>query len=220
MQLYPQQEWVLYRPSSIRKWGVLTLRSCWTVAVAGAAFILCLSSLAEAQSGAAAGTVAGVVTDPSGAAVPGAAVEILNPVSGYQRSHVTDGQGRFTFSNVPPNPYHLTVSMKGFATFSQDVEVRSSVPVTLTVSLRPGISESVTVEASDLLEREPTAHMDVDRSLFDKLPLQSASSSLSSLVTLSTPGVVADSNGLFHGQGEHADNQFSIDGNMGTRTAS
>src|SRR5260370_3643865 len=54
--------------------------------------------------------------------------------------------------------------------------------------------------------------MDVDRSLFDKLRLQSASSSLSSLVTLSTPGVVADSNGLFHGQGEHADNQFSIDG--------
>ena len=35
---------------------------------------------------------------------------------------------------------------------------------------------------------------------------------LSSLVTLSTPGVAADSNGLFHGLGDHASNSFSIDG--------
>ncbi len=48
--------------------------------------------------------------------------------------------------------------------------------------------------------------------LIDKLPLESASSSLSSLVTLSSPGVSADSNGLFHGLGDHAENSFSIDG--------
>jgi hypothetical protein len=52
----------------------------------------------------------------------------------------------------------------------------------------------------------------VDKELFDKVPLESQSSSLSSLVTLTTPGVVADSNGLFHGLGEHADNSFSYDG--------
>ena len=48
--------------------------------------------------------------------------------------------------------------------------------------------------------------------LFDKLPLESASSSLSSLVTLASPGVAADSNGLFHGLGDHASNSFSVDG--------
>ena len=47
------------------------------------------------------------------------------------------------------------------------------------------------------MENDPTAHTDVDRESFDKLPLESASSSLSSLVTLATPGVAADSNGLF-----------------------
>ena len=52
----------------------------------------------------------------------------------------------------------------------------------------------------------------MDRELFDRLPLESASSSLSSLVTLSTPGVAADSNGLFHGLGDHASNSFSVDG--------
>ena len=52
----------------------------------------------------------------------------------------------------------------------------------------------------------------MDRALFDKLPLESASSSLSSLVTLTSPGVAADSNGLFHGLGDHAENSFSVDG--------
>jgi hypothetical protein len=46
----------------------------------------------------------------------------------------------------------------------------------------------------------------------DRLPLESQSSSVSSLVTLATPGVVADSNGLFHGLGDHAENSFSVDG--------
>src|SRR5207245_8240719 len=51
-----------------------------------------------------------------------------------------------------------------------------------------------------------------DRGLFDKLPLESQSSSLSSLVTLASPGIAADSNGLFHGMGDHAENSFSVDG--------
>src|SRR5205823_1294360 len=59
---------------------------------------------------------------------------------------------------------------------------------------------------------DPTFHTDVDRQLFDKLPLESQSSSLSSLVTLATPGIAADSNGLFHGMGDHAENSFSVDG--------
>jgi hypothetical protein len=72
----------------------------------------------------------------------------------------------------------------------------------------------VTVEsgASDLLENSSTFHTDVDKSLFDKVPLESQSSSLSSLVTLATPGIAADSNGLFHGLGDHAENSFVVDG--------
>jgi hypothetical protein len=63
-----------------------------------------------------------------------------------------------------------------------------------------------------LVENDPTFHTDVDKELFDKLPLESASSSLSSEVTLTTPGIAADSNGLFHGLGDHASNSFSVDG--------
>jgi hypothetical protein len=51
----------------------------------------------------------------------------------------------------------------------------------------------------------------VDKNIFDKLPLESASSSVSSLVTLTAPGNAADSNGMFHGLGDHAENSFSVD---------
>ncbi len=104
---------------------------------------------------------------------------------------------------------------KGFGPYSQDVDVRSAVPLNLKVTVQiQGSAENVTVEAgaSDLLENDPTFHTDIDRQLFDKLPLESPSSELSSLVTLASPGIAADSNGLFHGLGDHAENSFSLDG--------
>jgi len=168
-----------------------------------------------AQSTGNASSINGTVTDPSGAVVPNATVEIHNPVSQFSRTTQTDSAGKFAFPNVPLNPYHLTVTAQGFGQSAQDVEVRSSLPVTANVKLQiSGGAETVTVqgEAGDLLENDPTFHTDIDRQLFDKLPLESSSSELSSLVTLSSPGIAADSNGLFHGMGDHASNSFSLDG--------
>src|SRR5271169_2130683 len=161
------------------------------------------------------GSIEGVVKDPSGAAIAGAAVEILNPVSGYTRTTTTGVDGAFRFPNVPFNPYHLTVTAPGFGAFTQDLEVRSSVPTVTQIGLKLGsASTSVTVEANggDLVENDSTFHTDVDRNLFDKLPLESQSSSFSSLVTLVSPGAAADSNGLLHGLGDHAENSYSVDG--------
>jgi hypothetical protein len=177
--------------------------------------LLLLSAVGSSQSTGNAGSVTGTVTDSTGAVVPNATVTIQNPVSQYSRSATTDNAGKFSFPNVPLNPYHVSVNAKDFANYSQEVDVRSSVPISLSVSLQIGVSgENINVvgDASDLVENDPTFHTDVDRSLFDKLPLESSSSELSSLVTLSTPGVAADSNGLFHGMGDHAENSFSLDG--------
>ena len=159
-------------------------------------------------------SITGTVTDPSGAVIANAAVEIKNPVSGFQRSVTTDGDGHFSIPNVPFNPYHLTVTCPGFAPYVQDVEVRSVVAVALTVTLEVQVSStSVTVEsAGDLVETDSSFHTDVDKALIDRLPLESSTSSISSLVTLATPGVTADSNGMFHGLGDHAENSFSLDG--------
>ena len=174
-------------------------------------FLVALS--ASAQSGNA-GTVRGTLSDPSGAVVPNAVIHLINDVSGFDQTATTNAQGQFVFSNVPFNPYRISALVNGFAPLSQSVEIRSSVGTNIKLTLKvAGGSSTVTVEAAgDLVEDDPTFHTDVDRDLFIKVPLESQSSTLSSLVTLSTPGVAADSNGLFHGLGDHASNSFSIDG--------
>ena len=176
-------------------------------------YCLAIGANAFAQSAGNSTSVTGTVADPSGAVIPNASVEIRNPVSGFERTVTTDDAGRFAIPNVPFNPYHLIARGQGFAPYTQDIDVRSIVPVTLTIGLKLQSAETVTVEsnAADLLENDPTFHTDVDKNLFDKLPLESQSSSISSLVTLSAPGNAADSNGMFHGLGDHAENSFSVD---------
>ena len=161
------------------------------------------------------GSIEGVVKDASGGVVAGAKVEISNPVSGFRREVITGSDGSFRVTNVPFNPYHLAVSAEGFSSTTQDVDVRSTVPTTLQINLKVGTAAtSITVEASggDLVETESTFHTDVDQKIIDRLPLESASSSLTSLVTLVSPGVAADSNGNMHGLGDHAETSFSVDG--------
>jgi hypothetical protein len=178
-------------------------------------FVFCAFFFATSSWAQSSGTIAGVVKDATGGVLTGATVEISDPVSGYHRDTTTGSMGDFRFTNIPFNTYHLVTTAKGFAPFTQDVDVRSVVPISLDVSLKLGTTAAnITVEATgaDLVETEPTPHTDVDRNLFDKLPLESTSSSVSSLVTLASPGVAADSNGLFHGLGDHAENSFSVDG--------
>jgi hypothetical protein len=175
-------------------------------------FCLALRNQASAQSNS--GSINGAVLDPTGAVVAKATVELHNPVSHFDRSTTTDTSGKFSFSNIPFNNYHLSVTGAGFALYGQDVDVRSAVPLDVKISLKVGgSSEVVNVEdTGDLLENDPTAHSDIPRALFDKMPLESASSSLSSLVTLASPGIAADSNGLAHAIGDHAQTSYSVDG--------
>ncbi|HEY1579420.1 MAG TPA: TonB-dependent receptor [Terracidiphilus sp.] len=170
---------------------------------------------APAAQGGNAAPVRGTVTDPSGAVIPGATVHLTNAISGLDRTATTDATGQFEIGNIPFNNYQIAVSASGFAPLKQSFALRSAVGITVNLILKvEAAASTVTVEANagDLVETDPTFHTDVDRDLFNKVPLESVSSSLSSLVTATTPGVSADSNGLFHGMGDHASNSFSVDG--------
>jgi hypothetical protein len=191
----------------------MSLHRCTIVRILPILVLIFAAFSASAQSGNA-GTVRGTLTDPSGAVVPNVEVHLVNELSGFGQTATTDATGHFVFSNVPFNPYRISVSVPGFASLNRNIEIRSSVGTIINLTLQvAGGNQTVTVEATgDLVEDDPTFHTDVDRDLFIKVPLESQSSTLSSLVTLSTPGVAADSNGLFHGLGDHASNSFSIDG--------
>src|SRR5260370_22090019 len=128
-----------------------------------------------------AGSIEGVVKDSSGGVVAGAKVEISYGVSGYKRETATGSDGAFRFTNVPFNTYHLVVTTPGFASYTQDVDVRSSVPTSIQIGLKVGTAAtSVTVEANggDLVENDPSFHTDVDTGVTDRMPLESQSSSV------------------------------------------
>ena len=120
-----------------------------------------------------AGTIEGSVVDPSGAAVAKANVTLHNAITGYTQSTLTGPEGTFRFSNIPPNPYHLEVRASGFAVFAQDVSLRNAIPMQFKATLAlTGAKTSVTVEGAgaDMIEVDPSAHIDADRSLIMKIP--------------------------------------------------
>ncbi|HMD70006.1 MAG TPA: TonB-dependent receptor [Bryobacteraceae bacterium] len=181
-------------------------------------FCLCaLLSLgcAFSQSLGNAGTIEGTVADPSGSVVARAVVSIHNPITGYKQSTTTDKDGAFRLLNIPPNPYHLSVTVPGFEVYSQDIDVRNSIPIRAPATLSlAGEKTSVTVEATgaDMLELTSSAHVDTDFSALAKLPISDPGAGLSQAITYSTGGVAADGNGFFHPLGDHAQVSFVIDG--------
>src|ERR1700684_485041 len=82
------------------------------------------------------GALRGSVQDQSGAAIPGATVEIQNPVSHYSRSTSTDAQGNFEFDNIPYNNYHASATSGGFEGSEQDLSVHLAGPAAAEVTIK------------------------------------------------------------------------------------
>jgi hypothetical protein len=161
-----------------------------------------------------AGTVGGKVTDQSGAVIVGAAVSLQNSVTNYRQAARTDESGTYRFNNVPLNSYRLTIAAPGFSSANQDITVRSTVPMTQDVTMQIEGPQTTTVDvtatSNTQLDLNPASHNDVDQSIMNNLP--TSGTGLSDLISLSTPGVVADSNGFFHPQGDHAQTSYVVDG--------
>ena len=182
--------------------------------MAGLIGLLYLSpSLGFAQN-ISAGTVTGTIVDASGAAIARATVTLNNPVTNYKQSGATNQLGAFRFNNVPLGAYHLSAQADGFSPLEQQVQVRSPVPINVDLKLQvAGAQTSIEVQAGGVIvENVPVAHNDVDEAGLASLPVDSPAAGLSSVITLSTAGVVADSNGFFHPLGDHAQTSYYIDG--------
>src|ERR671936_387287 len=81
-----------------------------------------IAAPAHSQGLGGAGTVQGTVKDPSGGVMQAVQVRISNPVSGFSRTTTTDAAGKYVFSNLAPNPYHISVAAQGFAPLERDVD--------------------------------------------------------------------------------------------------
>ncbi|HKT11157.1 MAG TPA: carboxypeptidase regulatory-like domain-containing protein, partial [Terriglobia bacterium] len=107
--------------------------------------ISCFSAAVFAQAGN--GALSGQVTDPSGAAIPGATVILTGPDHAAKTAQ-TDEQGRYSFKDLAPGAYSVAISTMGFATFSKaDVQVANGQPQVVNAQLALVMEkQQVTVE--------------------------------------------------------------------------
>jgi hypothetical protein len=116
----------------------------WAVLAA----ILTLWTLAPGAWGQAeTGQIVGTVQDPTGAAVAEANVTVKAQSTGVERSQVTDSIGAFTFPNLQPDTYDVTVEATNFATLKRTAAVAVGAKVGLDLKLALGQSSTV-VEVS------------------------------------------------------------------------
>ncbi len=94
------------------------------------------------------GKIAGIVTDPSGAAVPGAAVLITDVDRGTQYHAASGSQGEYAQGQLLAGSYAVTVSASGFGQFTSRVQVHVDSTVEVNAKLQVG-SQSGTVQVTD-----------------------------------------------------------------------
>ncbi len=178
--------------------------------------ILALSLNVSSVCAAGAGTIRGKVVDPDGRPMATVVLQLRNDISGFAAQTTAASDGTFQFFNVPFNPYELHVEAQGFEPVHQSLDVRSLVPLDVTVSLKlVSLSETVTVSAEGTagqLETDTSvSHVDIDKSYISRAAATTASRAMEDLIT-STPGFAKDENGRFHFQGFHSQSQYVIDG--------
>jgi outer membrane receptor protein involved in Fe transport len=161
------------------------------------------------------GTVQGTVKDPSGALVRDARVKITQPLTGYSQTVQTDQQGSFKLVNIPFNTYKIQAEAPGFETTEQSIDLESTIPLNLDLSLAlTGATAAVTVttDNSAVLEQDRTSSdTDLNQSVLER-PLGAAPSRAIESMVSSAPGFVTDDNGRMHPRGSESQVQYVIDG--------
>lgn len=161
------------------------------------------------------GTVQGSVKDPGGALVPGADVTITQPLTRYTQSVQTDRQGAFKLVHVPFNTYTVHVEAAGFEPKEQPIDLESTVPFNLDLSLQISGSASevtVTYGSSALLEPDrSSSDTDINQSILER-PVGAAPSRAIESIVSSAPGFVTDDNGRMHPRGSESQVQYVVDG--------
>src|SRR5690349_5101025 len=143
-------------------------------------------------------SLTGVVTDPSGAAVPNAQAILTDEQKGFTYKAVTDTEGRYVLRNLPPGRYRLTVSAQGMRTHNQS-GITLNVGENLSANVQfevQGTTETVMVEAvAPLLQtQDASTGQLVNQKFINDLPLTSRN--VFNLAQLS-PGVTQAAGGSF-----------------------
>ena len=170
------------------------------------------------------GTVTGVVTDATGAVLPGVTVSVKNTETGVQQDVVTNAEGRYQVLYVNPGTYSVTAQLAGFKRFvNAATRVGVSDVVRVDIVLQAGgVEETVTVTAdASLMNTSAVSGTTVDAKQIAELPLGDGTAYM---LTRLAPGIMDTSdlhfsrpadNGNLAGivaNGTQGGNEFKIDG--------
>ncbi len=121
-----------------------------------------------------AGSISGIVTDPSGAVTSGAKVELTNTTTHDERDYTTTSDGTYKFDNLEPGTYQITVDAKGFKTYVRsNMLLRAETAASVNISLVIGdTQQKVEVTGESLLVDTESANNSVtmDSHLIEALP--------------------------------------------------
>jgi hypothetical protein len=166
------------------------------------------------------GALSGTVTDPAGASVPGAKVEVINQATGVTTPVVTNNAGVYKASFLIPGTYTVRISAQGFASFeAKDIAVELAHEPVVNASLQVGaVGQTIEVTGSAPLLVTDTAQLSTDVQPDTVLTMPGMQGGMDRLA-LTSPGVVVgfgniNSNGLlFSANGQRArSNNFLLDG--------
>jgi carboxypeptidase family protein len=149
------------------------IRSLFFIHIVASLLVFALPSVVSGQ-GETTSAIVGQVTDPSGAAVPGANVTIINTETAATRSAHTDNGGRFNFPQLKPGTYSIRVELQGFET-EQDKNVFAALGQKQTIDFRlrtAGLKQSVEVssEAPILNPQNANTSTSLTASALENLP--------------------------------------------------
>jgi outer membrane receptor protein involved in Fe transport len=153
-----------------------------------AVLLLPLAVFAQSSTG----SISGAITDESGGALPGVTVTATNVATGTARTAVTNSAGAYSLALLPPATYAVEAALEGFQPIRRDkVVVNIGTDVTLALTLKAGVSETITVTAAaPLIEAERTQVSSVvNEAAIENLPTNGRN--FIDFV-LTTPGVVKD----------------------------
>lgn len=188
-------------------------RSAWVCVFSGVLAVVALAPPGNAQAVAIA-QVAGVVSDPSGAAIAGATVRMTETDKQLVRETVTDDHGRYTLPSLPVGPYRLEVSAPGFKNYIQsgiELQVGNNVQVNVTLQLG-SVRETVEVTASAaMLEtKENSVSQVIDTRRIEDLPLNGRQPT--QLILLSGAALTAPSGGMTGSKNYFSSTTISVAG--------
>ncbi len=180
---------------------------------APAAFALCSVMSAQQTTG----TIAGTVTDSSGATVPSATVTVSSAATGFNRTVTANGNGEYTMPDIEPGTYKVSISAANYKGFvSTGVQVNVATSNTVNAQLQVGsTSETVTVEDTNVTVQTDSAALGqvIDGNQVKELPLNGRS--FVELTQLQ-PGVSAANNFDTKNKGLQGGVDMSVNGNPTT----